>query len=204
METAHKLIIITGATGTGKTTVSRYLTENYHIKRVMTHTTRPMRVGEENGVDYYFETPESFATKHYIEAVTYAGYQYGSSHESLNKAWAKAPFVSIVLDTAGAITYARNIPSDIVVLYLTIDDPNVLRQRLLGRGDEPKMVEARLQSPEYTRDLSLPDELKPFATVINNDSWPAAQVQIDAFMKHLALKAAGLDSNVANETMPEH
>jgi len=192
MSTAHKLIIITGATGTGKTTVSQYLTENYHIKRVMTHTTRPKRVGEVNGVDYYFETPASFATKHYIEDVTYAGYQYGSSHESLDKAWKKAPFVSIVLDTAGAITYAHNIPDDIVVLYLTIKDPNVLRKRLLSRGDDPQMVAARLASPEFTRDLTLPAELKSFAYEITNDSWAEAQVQIDQFMKHLALTSAGL------------
>jgi guanylate kinase len=64
MKAAHKLIVITGATGTGKTTVSGYLRDNYRIHRVMTHTTRPARTGEKNGVDYYFETPASFATKH--------------------------------------------------------------------------------------------------------------------------------------------
>ena len=41
MKAAHKLIVITGATGTGKTTVSGYLRDNYRIHRVMTHTTRP-------------------------------------------------------------------------------------------------------------------------------------------------------------------
>lgn len=54
MKAAHKLIVITGATGTGKTTVSAYLRDNYRIHRVMTHTTRPPRTGEQNGVDYYF------------------------------------------------------------------------------------------------------------------------------------------------------
>ena len=149
MKAAHKLIVITGATGTGKTTVSAYLRDNYRIHRVMTHTTRPPRTGEQNGVDYYFETPASFATKHFIEKVTYAGYEYGSSHESLEKNWAKHPFLSIVLDTKGAITYVRELPKEVVVLFLTIDDPTVLKDRLLGRGDEPNMVAARLKSPEY-------------------------------------------------------
>ncbi|WP_125703815.1 AAA family ATPase [Lacticaseibacillus daqingensis] len=192
MVTAQKLIVITGATGTGKTTVSRYLREHYHIERVMTHTTRPKRPGEVDGVDYFFETPTSFATKHYIEHVTYAGYQYGSSFESLDAAWQRANFVSIVLDTKGAITYANQLGNKIAVLYLTIDDPSVLRQRLLHRGDQPEMVEARLQSPEYKRDLQLPPALAPYAHVIVNDDWAAAQAQIDAFMKQLAVAAVEL------------
>ncbi len=127
----HKLIVITGATGTGKTTVSSYLKRHYGVNRVMTHTTRPQRPGEIDGVDYYFETPASFAAKHYIEHVTYAGYEYGSSFESLNQAWAQADFVSIVLDTKGALTYARQLGDKIAVLYLTIEDPSILRQRCL-------------------------------------------------------------------------
>ncbi|KLI76822.1 MULTISPECIES: guanylate kinase [Lacticaseibacillus] len=194
MKAAHKLIVITGATGTGKTTVSAYLRDNYRIHRVMTHTTRPARKGEKNGVDYYFETPASFATKHFIEKVTYAGYEYGSSHESLEKNWAKHPFLSIVLDTKGAITYVQELPKEVVVLFLTIDDPTVLKDRLLGRGDDPAMVAARLKSPEYKRDLTLPAELKPFATVIKNDSWDEAREQVDRFMKDLALKSCGLIS----------
>ena len=104
---------------------------------------------------------------------------------------AKHPFLSIVLDTKGAITYVRELPKEVVVLFLTIDDPTVLKDRLLGRGDEPNMVAARLKSPEYKRDLTLPDELKPFATVIKNDRWDEARQQIDRFMKDLALKSCG-------------
>lgn len=185
----HKLIVITGATGTGKTTVSAYLTKRYGVARVMTHTTRPRRPGEVDGVDYYFETPESFAANHYIEHVTYAGYQYGSSHESLDRAWAKTPFVSIVLDTKGACTYADELGEQIAVLYLTIDDPTILKQRLLDRGDPLPMVQKRLASPEYRRDLALPKALTPLATVIHNDDWTQAQHQIDAFMARLQAAA---------------
>ncbi|MFD1430171.1 guanylate kinase [Lacticaseibacillus mingshuiensis] len=188
----NKLIVITGATGTGKTTVSSYLTEQYRIRRVMTHTTRPPRPGEQNGVDYYFETPESFATKHFIEHVTYAGYEYGSSYESLNKAWAKANFCSIVLDTKGAITYAKELGDKISILYLTIKDPSILKARLLNRGDDPEMVEKRLASPEYTRDLTLPAELSDLSTVIVNDDWETAKRHIDAYIKDCALRAVGL------------
>ena len=101
---AHRLIVITGATGTGKTTVSRYLTQTYNIQRVMTHTTRPKRFNEVEGIDYAFETPASFGKNYYIEDVTYAGYQYGSSYESLYAAVVKHHSSTILFDTYCAIT----------------------------------------------------------------------------------------------------
>ncbi|WP_203624086.1 MULTISPECIES: guanylate kinase [unclassified Lacticaseibacillus] len=185
----RKLIVITGATGTGKTTVSSYLKKHYGVDRVMTHTTRPRRPGEVDGVDYFFETPESFAANHYIEHVTYAGYEYGSSYESLNRAWTHGDFVSIVLDTKGALTYARQLGNRLAVLYLTIEDPSILRRRLLSRGDPEEMVAKRLASPEYKRDLQLPAGLTDVATVIKNDDWQQACRQIDAFMQQLTQAA---------------
>ena len=53
------------------------------------------------------------------------------------------------------------------------------------------MVDARLKSPEYQRDLVLPAELTASATVIANDNWPHAQAAIDQFMKQLAKEVAG-------------
>ena len=187
----HRLIVITGATGTGKTTVSRYLTQTYNIQRVMTHTTRPKRFNEVEGIDYAFETPESFDRNHYIEDVTYAGYRYGSSYESLYAAWQRHAFASIVLDTKGAITYAQKLGAAVNTLFLTIEDPAILKSRLLARGDDPKMVAARLASPEYQRDLVLPAALQASATVIANDDWPQAQQAIDQFMKQLAKTVTG-------------
>ena len=55
----QRIIIIAGPSGVGKTTVSKYLTEKYHIPRVVTHTTRPIRKGEIPGKSYYFENDKS-------------------------------------------------------------------------------------------------------------------------------------------------
>ena len=56
----NKVFVITGATGVGKTTIARYLQENYRMPRVITHTTRRPREREVNGIAYYFETDDSF------------------------------------------------------------------------------------------------------------------------------------------------
>lgn len=62
----QRVIVITGATGTGKTTVSQYLRDRYQVPRIITHTTRPKRPGERDRVDYYFETKESFSHNHFF------------------------------------------------------------------------------------------------------------------------------------------
>ncbi|KRN28181.1 Gmk, Guanylate kinase [Lactobacillus selangorensis] len=179
----HQLIIITGAAGTGKTSVSQYLRAHYGIPRVITHTTRPKRPHEQDGAAYYFETPASFKTKHYIEHVTYSNYQYGSSHEALDLAWQKSNLVSIVLDTKGAETYLQTLnPNEILLLFLTVHEPQLLRKRMLQRGDAQQMVAERLASPEYRRDLALPAPLKPYAHVIVNDDRTTARQQIDAIV----------------------
>lgn len=179
----QKIIVITGATGTGKTTVQRYLKSEYQIPAVITHTTRPQRQGERHGVDYYFESKQSFAMNHYLEDVTYAGYQYGSSREGLERAWATSPVASIVLDTAGAITYQEALGDQVAILFLTVQDTAALRQRLLDRGDDEGMVTRRLASPEYVRDLTLPVELRGHAQIIVNDDWVLAQNKVDGFVE---------------------
>lgn len=179
------VIVITGATGTGKTTVSSYLTEQFHIPRIITHTTRPKRPGEQEGVDYYFETPETFKQNHYLESVHYANYQYGSSLEGLARAFSKSDLVSIVLDTKGAETYVKELETRVSVLFLTVAHPLLLKERLEQRGDQLEMVKNRLASDEYRRDLTLPAGLSGIATVIQNDNWDTTKNRLDKFVAEL-------------------
>ncbi|CAH1856609.1 guanylate kinase [Convivina praedatoris] len=179
---AKKVIVITGPTGVGKTTVAKYLEQQWHMARVITHTTRTPRAHETDGRDYYFETSTSFNRNHYLESVVYAGAQYGSSLEGLDCAWQKSEVVTIVLDTAGAITYAQELADKVIILYISVSDSNVLRQRLAKRGDHPEQQQHRLQSAEYLRDLALPPELVGRATLINNDNWHTTKKILQEFL----------------------
>ncbi len=182
--TAKRIFVITGPTGSGKTTVSHYLKDHYGVPQVITHTTRAPRDGEVDGRDYYFETPTSFATKHYLEHVTYSGNQYGSSREGLAAAWDKSPFISIVLDTAGAITYARELGEQAVIIYLEVPDQGALVERLTKRGDHPARIKKRVASHEYRRDQELPAGLVGHATAIVNDDWQVTKQKLDALVRH--------------------
>ncbi|WP_318766965.1 guanylate kinase [Lactiplantibacillus carotarum] len=177
--TPKRVFVVTGPTGSGKTTVSHYLMERYQVPQVITHTTRLPRDGEVDGQDYYFETPASFATKHYLEHVTYSGNQYGSSREGLAAAWEKSPLISIVLDTAGAITYARELGAQAVIIYLEVPNQAALLERLTKRGDLPARIQKRVASDEYLRDQQLPAGLVGHATAIVNDDWQTTKQRID-------------------------
>ncbi|GEL14924.1 guanylate kinase [Pediococcus cellicola] len=186
----NKIIVITGATGTGKTTVSDYLKTYYHVPQVITHTTRPARKGEVDGKDYYFETDRSFFDNHYLENVVYSGYHYGSSYEGLERGWQRCRLVSIVLDTKGAITYQQKLGDQVVILYLTVSDQDGLINRLKKRGDTNEMVRQRIASEEYQRDLKLPEALRAKAHVILNDDWQLTRNQIDNLMHKLTESVA--------------
>ncbi len=175
----NRVFVITGAAGSGKTTIRDYLHEKYGMPRVITHTTRPPRDGEKNGVDYYFEDQTSFFEKHYLESVLYAGHYYGSSYEGLETAWEKAPFACIVLDGAGAVTYKKKLGDQAVVIFLKVGDPEVLRKRMEIRGDDTTMVAKRVESSEYARDLSMPVPLVGQAYEIVNKNLSETKTQID-------------------------
>lgn len=54
------MIILVGASASGKTEVAKMLGKLFQMRKVITHTTRPMRENEKDGVDYYFVTREEF------------------------------------------------------------------------------------------------------------------------------------------------
>lgn len=76
-----KLIIISGGSGSGKSTVERILAQDPNIVRIISTTTRSQRAGEENEKDYYFITKELFEQElnkgKFIQHIIYDGNYYG-------------------------------------------------------------------------------------------------------------------------------
>lgn len=180
---AKKLIVITGPAGSGKTSLRDYVIDKYHAAKVITHTTRAPRDGEQNGIDYYFENNESFNQLHLLEHVKYSHAKYGSSMEGINEAWTKNDLAIIVLDTLGAATYKEKLGDQAIVLFVQVNDPVILRERMIKRGDDIERVNQRISSNEYKRDIEIPDNLKDVATIIENNDWQKAQNQVDELIK---------------------
>ena len=79
------MILLVGASASGKTEIAKYLQAHYGIKKVITHTTRPMRSGERQDVDYHFVSKEQFdqlkKEDSFVETTHYNGNEYVSMYK---------------------------------------------------------------------------------------------------------------------------
>ncbi|KRL05663.1 guanylate kinase [Liquorilactobacillus oeni] len=175
----RKLLVLCGGSGAGKTTIQHYLEKKYSFSRVLTHTTRRKRRGEKNGIDYYFETKESFFQRQYLEYIQYDGNLYGSSVESLLNTWGKNDKAVIVLDTKGVLAYRQKLLTEKVIFwYVAVTDKEIFNKRILKRGEKEEIAQRRLRSKEAVRDMQMPQQLRSFCEIILNDNWEKTKEEI--------------------------
>ena len=81
------MILLTGPSASGKTEIAKVLSKLYGIKKVVTHTTRPMRIGEIQDVDYHFVSKEEFLAlqeeNYFVETTFYNNNYYGTSKKEI-------------------------------------------------------------------------------------------------------------------------
>lgn len=135
------MVVLAGASASGKTEVAKLLAKKYGITKVITTTTRPTRHGEINGQDYFFISKEEFEEKihrgDFVEYTLYNGYMYGSTKDQI------ASNKCVVIDPAGLRSYIALNDRNIVTFYLEADE-KTRRERMVSRGDEPDKIESRI------------------------------------------------------------
>lgn len=135
------MIVITGASASGKTETAKELTKLYGIVKVVTHTTRPIRVGEVNGVDYFFVTKDEFLKlkkeNAFVETTEYNNNYYGTSKKEI------ADNKVLVVETNGARTFLSLHDPHIVVYRLHASN-STRAKRMKQRGDSDKLIQERL------------------------------------------------------------
>lgn len=135
------MIVLAGASASGKTEVAKALAKKYGITKMITTTTRSMRVGEVNGRDYFFVDKKVFEQMlrddRFIEHTIYNDNFYGSTKDQI------APNRCIVIDPAGLRAYiALNDPT-IVTFFLDSTEPTRYK-RMIARGDPDDTAKKRL------------------------------------------------------------
>lgn len=141
------LFIIAAPSGAGKTTLVKALVESIdNVVISVSHTTRPMRPGEQEGLDYHFVNHDSFEQMvergEFLEHATVFGNCYGTSRQWLLETLRKGKDVILEIDWQGA-RQIRNALDETLSICILPPSRATLEHRLRGRGTDGEEVIAR-------------------------------------------------------------
>ena len=151
-----KLIVLSGASGVGKGTVLNQMMKlREDLSLSVSATTRPPRPAEQEGVHYYFVTPEQFRemieNDELLEYDAHMGSCYGTPWKQLEEKRSHGPVI-LDIDPKGARIVKDKIP-DAVLVFIMPPSMAELEQRLRGRNDtSEEQIRLRLQRAEWEMD----------------------------------------------------
>lgn len=152
----RKLIILTAPSGSGKTSITRFLINKYPILSFsISATTRLPRGREQNGVDYYFMSVEDFRKRIDANAfveweMVYEGKYYGTLKSELERIWNMGKIPMLDIDVKGAIHVQQQFAGDCLSVFIQPPSVAELRRRLESRGTEtPESLNTRVNKASY-------------------------------------------------------
>lgn len=162
-------IILSGSSGVGKNTVMNELfARNKKIKPFVSYTTRNMREGEKDGVNYHYVTKEQFQELRnkgkFCEVEEIHSNFYGSNFDDIYSGLSGENIVIKDIGVEGAINLRRLFKNNdnVVTIFLTAPK-DVLIERLQNRGEQ--QIELRMKRYDYEHTF-----LNQYDYVINNDN----------------------------------
>ena len=135
------MIILCGASASGKTVTALELQRKYGLSKAITTTTRAKRVGETDGVEYFFISKEEFQKRlkenKFVESSLYNDNYYGCGIDQV------ADDKVVVLDPNGLHSF-KKLKNKNIITFLLIADEKTRRDRVISRGDKKENIEQRL------------------------------------------------------------
>jgi guanylate kinase len=134
-----KLLVVSGPSGVGKSTITNKLRGDERFWISISATTRKMRTGEVDGVDYLFVSDEKFdqmvIEDEFLEWANFAGAKYGTPRKAVDEALLAGKNVILEIELNGARQVRKNSKNAILVF---IEPPSweELTTRLVNRGTE--------------------------------------------------------------------
>jgi guanylate kinase len=190
LETLGTLYIISSPSGGGKTSLVNALIEsNTRLETSISHTTRPPRPGEKDGIDYYFVTHEHFLKKInrgiFLEYANVFGYYYGSSRPWIEDKIQQGIDVILEIDWQGA-QQIRKIMPEIISIFILPPAWNILKTRLQKRGqDKEDTINTRMNNAQ--REIAHYHE---YDYLIVNDNFTKALSDLNAIIRVQRLRTA--------------
>jgi guanylate kinase len=156
MPVQNKIIIITAPSGSGKTSITRYLMQAFpQLAFSISASTRQARGIEKNGIDYYFIKEDDFKQKirhnEFVEwEMVYEGKYYGTLKSELQRIWDMQKIPVLDIDVKGAIHVKQQYPQSSITLFIEPPSVGELKKRLESRGTEsPESLAARINKAAY-------------------------------------------------------
>lgn len=181
------MLVLVGPAGAGKTTLAHLLQSRAPGTRAfsVSHTTRPRRPNEVDGVDYYFVDRDHFEALRdrngFAEWAEVHGNFYGTSRAEIARLHQNGKIALFDIDIVGAHNLWRMYPDAVRLAFLLPPTWQVLVERLLKRGTETDAVVRRRLRTARLELQSVCESPAPWHIVVN-DQLPVAASQLEALL----------------------
>lgn len=175
-----KLFVFSAPSGSGKSTIVQWLMTHPELRLAfsISATSRPPRGTEQNGVEYFFLTPDEFRQKIEEDAFleyeeVYADRYYGTLKEQVERQLAAGQNIVFDVDVKGGCRIKEYYGERAMSIFIQPPSLEELRRRLEGRGtDSHEQIEERLAKAEYEMTFA-----PRFDHIIVNDDLATAEAE---------------------------
>ena len=184
------MLIVSAPSGSGKSTIVQWLMKEHPELKLyfsISCTSRAPRGSEQNGVEYFFLTPEEFKSK--IQNDEFLEYEevyqdrfYGTLKAQVERQLEAGQNVVFDVDVKGGINIKKFYGERALSIFIQPPSVEELRRRLVGRGtDTPEALENRLAKAEYEMTFA-----PQFDHIVVNDDLETAKAEtlklVEAFL----------------------
>lgn len=162
MNIAYALI---GPPAAGKSAIARELGK-YGVPKIISHTTRPPRPGEKNGVDYHFVGKDTFANTELIEKITYSGQFYGLSKNEVMSKTERYPVTVLGIERHGFDQLKKLLGKRLFSVFILADEGTII-DRVIDLGGDPGAVQERIN---YAKSCGEFDQWQSADYIVKNTS----------------------------------
>jgi len=166
-----KVIILAAPSGAGKTTITKYLLDQFNrLAFSVSATTRAPRGAEQDGVEYHFLSLAKFEGLIYDNEFleyeqVYEGVYYGTLKSEIDRIWALGKVPVLDIDVKGAIRVQQQLGEKSLSIFIMPPSIEALKTRLLKRKTETEQsIQTRIDKAEYEISFS-----SQFNAIIKNE-----------------------------------